>query len=116
MLDLPEVRLALDGAERRFRHRDFRTNVAFVSDETGAIVEHLRYGAYGVSASYGAGEEHRGFVGRIRLEEGVTRHRGRRRLEIEQPQLSVVFLESFDQALPEQSRASGDEARHLPTA
>ncbi len=51
-LDLGEVRVGF-GAARRYRHPDFRGNVRFVSDESGAVVSHHVYAPYGLAAVHG---------------------------------------------------------------
>ena len=48
-LDLGEVVVGPSGG-RRYRHADFRSHVGFASDESGAVVAHYHYGAYGVHA------------------------------------------------------------------
>ena len=52
-LDLGDVVLALGSGARRWRHFDFRDQVSFVSDESGAIVAHYRYQPFGVDAGFG---------------------------------------------------------------
>ena len=52
-LDLGDVVLALGSGARRWRHFDFRDQVSFVSDESGAVVAHYRYQPFGVDAGFG---------------------------------------------------------------
>jgi RHS repeat-associated protein len=52
-LDLGDVVLDLAGVGRRWRHFDFRGQVSFVTDETGAAVAHFRYQPFGVDAGFG---------------------------------------------------------------
>ena len=52
-LDLGDVVLALGSGARRWRHFDFRDQVSFVSDESGAVVAHYRYQPFGVDAAFG---------------------------------------------------------------
>jgi RHS repeat-associated protein len=52
-LDLGDVVLALGSGARRWRHFDFRDQVSFVSDESGAVVAHYRYHPFGVDAAFG---------------------------------------------------------------
>ena len=64
ILGLGEVSIELGSAGQRYRHLDFRGNVSFVSDETGAVVTHYRYSPYGLDAVYGSGADAVRFVGR----------------------------------------------------
>ena len=66
-LDLGFARISFTSAERRFRHPDFRGNVSFVSDETGAVVAHYGYSAYGVDALLGNQADGHRFAGRLEL-------------------------------------------------
>lgn len=52
-IDRGDVRIALDGSGRRYRHFDFRGNVVLVSDSNGDIVTHYEYSAYGLATLYG---------------------------------------------------------------
>jgi len=52
-LSLGEVTIDLVTGSRRYHHLDFRGNVAFVTDDNGAIVTHYLYKAYGVAAVVG---------------------------------------------------------------
>ncbi len=63
-LGLGEVSIELGSTSQRYRHLDFRGNVSFVSDETGAVVTHYRYSPYGLDAVYGSGVDAVRFVGR----------------------------------------------------
>jgi RHS repeat-associated protein len=62
-LDLGVVQLPFGSSARLYRHRDFRGNVSFVTDETGAVVTHYHYSAYGVKAVYGVQVDAHTFVG-----------------------------------------------------
>jgi len=62
-LDLGAALLRLDTGEHRYRHLDFRGNVKLESDDVGAVTLHLRYGPYGVDASFGAGDGAASFAG-----------------------------------------------------
>ncbi len=62
-LDLGPVALRLDSGQRRYRHLDFRGNVKLESDDAGEIALHLRYGPYGIDASFGAGDGAATFAG-----------------------------------------------------
>jgi RHS repeat-associated protein len=53
-IDLDAVVLELASGERRYRHTDLRGNVQLVSDDTGQVVAHYRYDAYGVATLTGA--------------------------------------------------------------
>jgi RHS repeat-associated protein len=66
-LGLGEVSIELDSAGQRYRHLDFRGNVSFVSDETGAVVTHYRYSPYGLDAVFGSGADAVRFVGRLEV-------------------------------------------------
>jgi RHS repeat-associated protein len=61
-LDLGEVRIDLAGGGTVYRHFDFRGNPKLVSDAAGRVVEHHRYGPYGLDAALGAGADDRGFA------------------------------------------------------
>lgn len=52
------------GSERIYRHTDFRGNVSFVSDQTGAVVTHYAYSAYGLDVVLGDASDSVRFVGR----------------------------------------------------
>jgi len=54
LLEVGDVSLALGGGAQRYRHLDFRGNVSFASDESGAVVSHFHYGPFGVVAAFGA--------------------------------------------------------------
>jgi len=56
-LDLGEVKIDLGTGARRYRHLDFRGNVAFVTDDTGTIVAQYQYSAYGVEVAFGDPDE-----------------------------------------------------------
>lgn len=60
-LDLGDVTLSLATSARLYRHRDFRSQVSFVTDDSGAVVSHYQYGAYGVDRSWGDSENRRTF-------------------------------------------------------
>ncbi len=62
-LDLGVVQLSFGSNARLYRHRDFRGNVSFVTDETGAVRTHYHYSAYGVEAAYGALADNPTFAG-----------------------------------------------------
>ncbi len=62
-LDLGVVQLSFGSSARLYRHRDFRGNVSFVSDETGALLSHYHYSAYRLEAAYGALADHQTFAG-----------------------------------------------------
>lgn len=53
-LDLGHVVLDLSGAERVYRHADFRGNVSFISNEDGEVVAHYRYRPYGLDEVFGS--------------------------------------------------------------
>jgi len=63
-LALGEVSIEFGSSSQQFRHLDFRGNVSFVSDETGAVVTHCRYSPYGLDAVFGSGADAVRFVGR----------------------------------------------------
>jgi len=65
-LDLGEVVLGF-GGERRYRHFDFRGNVAFVSDENGQIVTLYEYDPYGADTVTGDVSDGVRFVGKNRV-------------------------------------------------
>jgi RHS repeat-associated protein len=52
-LHIGDVALPFVGDERRYGHTDFRGNVGIVSDETGVIVSHRRYHAFGLDRVHG---------------------------------------------------------------
>jgi hypothetical protein len=52
-LHIGSVALPFVGSERRYTHEDFRGNVSVVADETGAIVSHRRYHAFGLDRVHG---------------------------------------------------------------
>ena len=64
VLDLGPVSIALGASGVTYRHDDFRGNVSFASDETGAVVEHHHYAPFGRAASYGPGAGARTFEAR----------------------------------------------------
>jgi len=66
-LALGEVSIEFGSASQRYRHLDFRGNVSFVSDETGAVITHYRYSPYGLDAVFGSGGDAVRFVGRHEL-------------------------------------------------
>lgn len=68
-LDLGVVSVEFGSSGRLYRHLDFRNNVSFVSDETGAIVSHYRYSAYALDEAFGADVDGLRFVGREQLGE-----------------------------------------------
>jgi RHS repeat-associated protein len=68
-LDLGAVQLPFGSPERLYRHRDFRGNVSFVSDETGALRTHYQYSAYAREAAFGAVLDERSFAGRAAVGE-----------------------------------------------
>ncbi|MGI9591450.1 MAG: RHS repeat domain-containing protein [Myxococcota bacterium] len=47
-LDAREVRIDLAGGSHLYRHLDFRNQVKFVTDESGEVVAHYGYRAYGL--------------------------------------------------------------------
>ena len=63
-LDLGEVSLEPVSGDRTYRHVDFRSNVGFVSDDTGQVTNHYRYAPYGVDHTFGAGENRNTFIGK----------------------------------------------------
>lgn len=66
-----DVSIPFVGAERIYRHSDFRGNTALVSDESGAIVVHKRYHPFGLDTQFfaaGYTEVHpTGFTGGLEL-------------------------------------------------
>jgi RHS repeat-associated protein len=66
-LDLGLVTVAFGSPERRYRHFDFRSNVGFVSDESGTVVAHYRYRPYGLDAVFGAAPDDVSFAGRPQI-------------------------------------------------
>jgi RHS repeat-associated protein len=68
-LDLGVASVDFDAAGRSYRHFDFRHNVSFVSDESGAIVSHYQYSAYGLDTVFGSDEDAVRFVGRQQIGE-----------------------------------------------
>jgi RHS repeat-associated protein len=57
-IDLGDVRISLvAGVGNRYRHYDFRGNVQFVTDESGFIVKHYRYGAFGALQQVGDSDD-----------------------------------------------------------
>jgi len=52
-MSLGEVKIDLVTDGHRYRHLDFRGNVAFVTDETGTIVAQYHYNPYGVRKVFG---------------------------------------------------------------
>jgi RHS repeat-associated protein len=62
-LDLGVVVLPFEASGRLYRHRDFRGNVSFASDDGGAVVAHYQYSAYGVEAAFGPTADARTFAG-----------------------------------------------------
>jgi RHS repeat-associated protein len=55
-LDLGEVHIDLTSGERRYRHYDFRNNVAFVTNDAGHPIVRYQYSTFGVEQVFG-GEE-----------------------------------------------------------
>ncbi|MGH0031520.1 MAG: RHS repeat-associated core domain-containing protein [Myxococcota bacterium] len=53
-LHIGDVSLPFAGAERRYRHADFRGNTSVVADEQGAIVSHRRHHAFGLDRVHGS--------------------------------------------------------------
>ncbi len=68
-LDLGVARVDFDAVGRSYRHFDFRHNVSFVSDESGTIVSHYQYSAYGLDFAFGLDEDAVRFVGRQQIGE-----------------------------------------------
>ncbi|MGE4606516.1 MAG: RHS repeat-associated core domain-containing protein, partial [Myxococcota bacterium] len=68
-LDLGVASVDFDAVGRTYRHFDFRHNVSFVSDESGAIVSHYQYSAYGLDTVFGSDEDAVRFVGRQQIGE-----------------------------------------------
>jgi RHS repeat-associated protein len=71
-LDLGVVKVSFSSGDRLYRHRDFRGNVGFVSDEAGAVVAHYRYSAYAVDAVLGADSDGQRFAGRLDAGDGLV--------------------------------------------
>ena len=71
-VDYGVASVSLVSGETLYRHRDFRGNVSFVSDDTGAIVGHYRYSAYGLDAVFGPSVDSRGFAGGTELGDGLV--------------------------------------------
>jgi RHS repeat-associated protein len=67
-VDLGEVLVGLGGGHR-YRHLDFRGNVKWVSDDTGAVVAHYRYAPYGLDAVFGSDEDPVRFAARSEIGE-----------------------------------------------
>ena len=63
-LELGDARIALSGGNDVYRHRDFRDNVKFTTDQDGEVLAHYRYGPYGVDAVFGSGGDDIRFVDR----------------------------------------------------
>jgi RHS repeat-associated protein len=62
-IDLGAVSIQLGSDGRTYRHRDFRGNVSFVSDDSGVVVTHYRYSPYGLDAVFGSGDDPIRFAG-----------------------------------------------------
>jgi RHS repeat-associated protein len=71
-VDLGVAQVSFASSARRYRHLDFRGNVSFVSDETGAVVAHYRYSAYGLDLVLGADADGQRFAGRLELSGGLV--------------------------------------------
>jgi RHS repeat-associated protein len=72
-VDLGVAQVSFASSARLYRHKDFRGNTSFVSDETGAVVAHYRYSAYGVDLVLGAGAaDAQRFAGRLELSGGLV--------------------------------------------
>lgn len=65
MLDLGAAALHLGSGRRIFRHRDFRGNVSFVSDDAGDVISQYRYSPYAVEEVVGSREDARRFEARV---------------------------------------------------
>jgi RHS repeat-associated protein len=63
-LDLGALQLPFGSEQRLYRHRDFRGNVSFVTDESGAVLSHYQYSAYGVQSVHGIQVDAQTFAGR----------------------------------------------------
>ena len=63
VLDLGVAVLPFASSERFYRHRDFRGNVSFLSNEAGAVVAHYHYSAYRLEATFGLQVDARSFAG-----------------------------------------------------
>jgi len=68
-IDLDEVRIGLGNDTHLYRHFDLRENVKFVTDDTGEVVAHYRYSAYGLDQVLGADDDPVRFVGRAQIGE-----------------------------------------------
>jgi RHS repeat-associated protein len=68
-LDLGEVRVDLASDQDRYRHLDFRGNVKFVSDQSGEVLSHYHYEAYGLREVIGSDEDPRRFAGQSQIGE-----------------------------------------------
>ena len=71
-LDLGIAKISFASGERLYRHPDFRGNTSFASDETGAVVAHYRYSAYGVDSVLGADTDGQRFAGRLDAGDGLV--------------------------------------------
>ncbi|MEN8160794.1 MAG: RHS repeat-associated core domain-containing protein, partial [Myxococcota bacterium] len=67
-IDLGEVVVGLGGGHR-YRHLDFRGNVKWVSDDTGAVVAHYRYAPFGLDAVFGSDVDPVRFAARAEIGE-----------------------------------------------
>ena len=70
-MELGDVRVALTDGSRLYRHRDFRNNVKFTTDDAGQVVSHSAYHPYGVQEVHGATDDRVRFVGGTDLGELV---------------------------------------------
>lgn len=63
LLDMGTVSINLVTNQRIYRHEDFRGNVKFISNDSGAIVSHYRYDPYGPDAVIGSTSDPVRFAG-----------------------------------------------------
>ena len=68
-IDLGEIRVDLASDQHRYRHLDFRSNVKLVSDQSGQVLSHYHYDAYGLREVIGSDEDPRRFAGQIEIGE-----------------------------------------------
>jgi RHS repeat-associated protein len=62
-LELGSLYVDLGSGEREYLHRDFRNNVAWVTDDRGALVAVRRFGPFGTRELEGHARSRRGFAG-----------------------------------------------------
>ena len=66
-LDYGFVKVSLTSTQQRYRHKDFRGNVSFITNQNGTLVGSRLYGGYGVEAGAGVADDAFGFVERMEV-------------------------------------------------